>query len=111
MCLFINNLKGENMKNLLIDNLIKDLSEISSKHDHCLDEIIKLYIMDEIEYVNIEPTIKKTVTFEKKHDNTTIEITDDEMNDLFFKEEFDNQVEIQGTINGLLIEAIQDIEI
>ena len=99
------------MKNLLIDNLIKDLSEISSKHDHCLDEIIKLYIIDEFKYMGIEPAIKKTVTFEKKQDNTIIEISDAEINDLLFKEEYDNQVEMPGTINGLLIESIQDIEI
>ena len=99
------------MKNLLIDNLIKDLSEISSKHDHCLDEIIKLYIIDEFKYIGAEATTTKTVTFEKKQDNTIIEISDAEINDLLFKEEYDNQTEISGTINGLLIETIRDIEI
>lgn len=99
------------MKNLLIDSLVKDLSQISSMHDNCLDDIIKLYENEEYQYPVLEQTIQKSITFEKKNDNITIELEQEDTNEIFFREEYDNHYELPGTINQLLIEKAQDIEI
>lgn len=98
------------MKNLLLDNLIKDLSQISSEHDNCLDETLKLYCSKEYQYTDLEQSIARTVSFEQVHP-TNLDLLDEETSDIHFREEYDNQIEISGSTNSLLIEKATDIEI
>lgn len=97
------------MKNVLLDKLMKDLSSISSAHDNCLDEAILLYGKQEYQYTDLEQTINKSVSIENTPNNK-IEIPETDISDEYFREEYDNNVEVSGTTNSLLIETYNDIE-
>ena len=97
------------MKNVLLDKLMKDLSSISSAHDNCLDEAILLYGKQEYQYTDLEQTIKKSVSIENTPSNK-LEIPETDISDEYFREEYDNNVEVSGTTNSLLIETYNDIE-
>ena len=99
------------MKNLLLENLIKDLSQISSMHDNCLDDVIKLYGSKEYQYNELEQTITKSISIDKKQQIEQQEEYNNEFIDMYFREEYDNEREITGTVNSLLIETATDIEI
>lgn len=97
------------MKNVLLDKLMKDLSSISSAHDNCLDEAILLYGKQEYQYTDLEQTINKSVSIENTPSNK-LEIPETDISDEYFREEYDNNVEVSGTTNSLLIETYNDIE-
>ena len=97
------------MKNVLLDKLMKDLSSISSAHDNCLDEAILLYGKQEYQYTDLEQTINKSVSIENTPSNK-LEIPETDISDEYFREEYDNKVEVSGTTNSLLIETYNDIE-
>lgn len=99
------------MNNLLLNNLINDLSKISSLHDNCLDDLLKLYTQKDYSYTNLEQTITKIVNVDKQVLNEEKEEINDDSIEIYFREEYDNVKEISGTINSLLIENAVDIEI
>ena len=98
------------MKNVLLDNLMKEISSISSEHDHCLDEVISLYGNKEYQYTNLEQSISKSITIDKPIPQN-IKLTKEEASSDFFREEYDNEVESIGSINSLIIAPAKDIEI
>ena len=99
------------MNNLLLNNLINDLSKISSLHDNCLDDLLKLYTQEDYSYTNLEQTITKIVNVDKKISEEKKEENNIDSIEIYFHEEYDNVQEISGTINSLMIENASDIEI
>ena len=58
-------LQEDIMKNLLLDNLMNELTKISSEHDNCLDETISLYKNRDYQYVDIERQESRKISIDK----------------------------------------------
>ncbi len=98
------------MNSALLTNLVKELSQISIKHDNCLEESLKLYQNKDYEDRELEPTISNVVSIDRPIDSKEYEEIYEEFIDIKFDENgFMN--EINGSINTLLIESSSDIEI
>ena len=97
------------MNSAPLNNLINELTEISQKHDNCLDESLKLYQSQEFEDRELEPTISNVVNIDRPIYYKVEEVYED-LIDIKFDE---NGLvdDITGTINTLLIETSNDIDI
>ena len=97
------------MNSAPLTNLINELTEISKKHDNCLDETLKLYQSQDFEDRELEPAISNVVDIDRPIEYKIEEIYEDIIDIKF--DEYGLVDEISGTINSLLIETSSDIEI
>lgn len=97
------------MNSAPLNNLINELTKISEQHDNCLEETLKLYQSKDFEDRELEPSISNVINIDRPIDYKIEEIYEDVI-DIKFDE---NGLvdEVTGTINTLLIETSNDIDI
>ena len=97
------------MNSAPLNNLINELTKISEQHDNCLEETLKLYQSKDFEDRELEPSISNVINIDRPIDYKIEEIYEDVIDIKFDEKGLVD--EVTGTINTLLIETSNDIDI